>query len=83
VTRRVCEKNRPNWNQNHFFQNKLQAFSRGEKVCSQNLGYSDNFQKTKQRKKSPNRRKFAQSGHPGTYIDELQGDQNWMIVYFE
>jgi hypothetical protein len=28
------------------------------------LGYFHNFQKTAQRKQSPNRRKFAQSGHP-------------------
>jgi hypothetical protein len=30
------------------------------------LGYFCNFHKTNQSNQSPNRRKFAQSGHPGT-----------------
>jgi hypothetical protein len=45
----------------------MQYFYR-EKIGQKFFGYFGNFQKTAQRKKSHNSRKFAQSGHPGYAI---------------
>jgi hypothetical protein len=54
----------------------MQYFYR-EKIGQKFFGYFGNFQKTAQRKKSHNRRKFAQSGHPDLRF--LWFEQTWSI----
>jgi hypothetical protein len=41
-----------------------------EKVTPNFFGYFRNFQNTARRKQSPNRRKFAQSGHPDFNLEK-------------
>jgi hypothetical protein len=60
VTRWVCEKSPKIF----FSKNVCTTFYRGKKVAK-DLGYLCNFHKTAQSKVWPNRRKFAQPGHPG------------------
>jgi hypothetical protein len=56
-------KNRPNCRPAIFFLKLIHNLYRSKNVA-QNLGCFCNFRKTAQRKQSPNRRKFVQSGHP-------------------
>jgi hypothetical protein len=67
VTRWVCGKNRPKCSPRRVFSTWLDNFFRG-KVVKKFFGSFCNFPKTAQRKKSPNRRIFAQSGHPYTNL---------------
>jgi hypothetical protein len=56
-------KNRPTCSPTHILQNKYKNFTI-EKSSPEVLATFVIFKKTVQRKHSPNRRKFAQSGHP-------------------
>jgi hypothetical protein len=49
---------------NTFLSELVQSIYRGKKQPFGNLGYVCHYVKTAQSKKSPNRRKTAQSGHP-------------------
>jgi hypothetical protein len=64
VTRCVCEKAAKNVAKSIFW-NLLHSFYRG-KSSPIIWATSIIFTKTSRRKQSPNRRKFAQSGHPAT-----------------
>jgi hypothetical protein len=62
-------KNRPKWDPAHFSSKLVHDFYRGKKV-GQKFGLLLYFseKKTAQRKQSPTRRKFHQSGHPGIAV---------------
>jgi hypothetical protein len=57
-------KNRPKCSPAHFLSKLIHNFYRG-KLYPKNVGFFFTFLKTVQSKQSPNRRKIAQSGHPG------------------
>jgi hypothetical protein len=57
-------KKRPKYSPTHFVAILIHYLNSGRK-WPKNVGHFCNFQKTAQSKQSPNRRKFAQSGHPG------------------
>jgi hypothetical protein len=68
-------KNRPKCSPTHFCQNIFCG-----KKKPKNSGYFFNFPQTGQCKQSPERRKFAQSGHPaddGKSLGREQGDQTF------
>jgi hypothetical protein len=65
VTRCVCEKVAQNVAQDISCENEYKTFTLEKAAQLLVLGISVIFTETTQSKQSPNRRKFAQSGHSG------------------
>jgi hypothetical protein len=58
-------KNRTKRSPTRFCQNQCITSTTEKGIPKMHIGYFSNFQKSAQRKQSPNGLKFAQSGHPG------------------
>jgi hypothetical protein len=79
---------RPIWSPTNYFSKLIHNWYRWKKH-PKNLNYYCNFQNTSQSKELPNRRKFAQSGHPDgwlhtliphTYKSSYPGENTWINI---